>query len=164
MAVYIVDTNFFIQAHRDRYPLDVAIGFWEKVKELASNGTIVSLDKVKDEIFKNEDALKEWCLANLPSNFFRDSAEALVKYVEIINWAVSKGDQYNNKAIEEFSSADEADAWLVAYGCINGLSIVTYEIGSPNSKNKIKIPDACMPFSVRTLKPIDMFRELGERF
>jgi hypothetical protein len=57
MGVYIVDSNFFIQAHRDTYPLDVAYSFWDKVKQLAATGKIISIDKVKDEIFDKNDAL-----------------------------------------------------------------------------------------------------------
>jgi hypothetical protein len=31
MSIYLVDSNFFIQAHRATYPLDIATGFWNKV-------------------------------------------------------------------------------------------------------------------------------------
>ena len=73
MSRYLVDSNFFIQAHRAIYPLDVAPSFWKKVKVLATNGNILSIDKVKNEIFQNEDDLKNWCVNNLPSDFFHDS-------------------------------------------------------------------------------------------
>jgi hypothetical protein len=33
MAIFVVDSNFFIQAHRFTYPLDVAMGFWDKIKK-----------------------------------------------------------------------------------------------------------------------------------
>ena len=70
MSVYVIDSNFFIEAHRTSYPLDVASSFWNKVKQLADDGKIISIDKVKKEIYKNEDALKQWCVANLPRGFF----------------------------------------------------------------------------------------------
>lgn len=47
MPIYVVDSNFFIEAHRATYPLDVAHSFWNKVKQLAATGKIVSVDKVK---------------------------------------------------------------------------------------------------------------------
>lgn len=50
MAVFVVDSNFFIQAHRATYPLDIATGFWNKVKQLALDRVIVSIDKVKNEL------------------------------------------------------------------------------------------------------------------
>ncbi len=61
MSVYVLDSNFFIQAHRANYPLDVALSFWSKVKQLAEEGKIISIDKVKKEIFDHEDELKHWC-------------------------------------------------------------------------------------------------------
>ncbi len=70
MAVYVVDSNFFIQAHRATYPLDIATSFWNKVKELANNETIISIDKVKSELYDKNDELEFWCTNNLPNNFF----------------------------------------------------------------------------------------------
>lgn len=62
--LFLVDTNFFIQAHRVSYPFDVVPSFWNKVKDLADNDKIFSIDKVKDEIYINEDDLKKWCQSN----------------------------------------------------------------------------------------------------
>lgn len=58
MSVFLVDADFFIQAHRATYPLDVAKSFWEKLSKLAMGGKVTSIDKVKHEIYKNEDDLK----------------------------------------------------------------------------------------------------------
>jgi len=69
MSIFVVDSNFFIQAHRAHYPLDVAVSFWAKVRQLSHDGKIISIDKVKDELYDNNDSLKEWCKANLPDNF-----------------------------------------------------------------------------------------------
>ena len=41
--IFLVDTNFFIQAHRVSYPLDVVPSFWNKVKNLADNDKIISV-------------------------------------------------------------------------------------------------------------------------
>lgn len=166
MAVYVVDSNFFIQAHRDTYPLDVALGFWNKVKELAISGTIVSIDKVKEEIYRNDDALKEWCKANLPDNFFNDSSTVLAEYQQVVAWAVSKSAHYSANALSEFLDADEADAFLVAYALNDSQTrkIITQEISNPLQKSKIKIPEPCQEFGVRYLKTIDAFREMGVTF
>lgn len=115
MAIYVVDSNFFIQAHRAVYPLDIAKGFWNSVKNLAIEEKIVSIDKVKKEIYKNNDELKGWCKNNLPENFFRDSSLVLKEYSKIISWANSRSHHYLQKALNEFMDADEADAFLVAY-------------------------------------------------
>ena len=59
-APFLLDSNFFIEAHRTSYPFDVVPSFWAKVKELADNGKIISIDKVKKEILQNKDELSEW--------------------------------------------------------------------------------------------------------
>lgn len=129
MSVYIVDSNFFIQAHRMYYPLDVVISFWNKVKQLAIEGKIISIDKVKHEIYQNEDALKKWCEDNLPEDFFKDTSQVLTSYRDIVEWAASKSNHYSPNALAEFFDADEADAWLIAYAHTdkNERIIVTYE-------------------------------------
>jgi hypothetical protein len=43
MSIFVADSNFFIQAHRVNYPLDVAMGFWEKIKKMAYTGTLISI-------------------------------------------------------------------------------------------------------------------------
>ena len=145
-------------------PLDVAESFWNKVKELAKNGKIISIDKVKKEIYSNEDDLKKWCEANLPDNFFKDTTSILTTYSQIVGWAVSKSAQYNQQALNTFLDADEADAWLVAYALENNLKVVTNEVPAPFSKTSIKIPDVCLAFKVPYLNPMGMFREMGERY
>lgn len=90
MSVYIVDSNFFIQAHRTNYPFDVATSFWSKIIELAESGTIISIDKVKNEIYRNEDELKQWCEINLPDTFFKDTSTVLTQYTLIASWAAGR--------------------------------------------------------------------------
>lgn len=166
MSIYVVDTNFFIQAHRYSYPLDVALSFWSKVKQIAGMGKIISIDKVKNEIYNNDDALTYWCKNNLPEGFFKDTKSVLDAYRQIVNWVDKKRDHYNPNAINEFLSADEADSWLVAFALtdVTNRVIVTYERSEPNSKSKIKIPDVCNPVGVQYVNTIDMFRQLGETF
>ena len=164
MSVYVVDSNFFIQAHRIIYPLDVAISFWNKVALLAQNGQIVSIDKVKNELYQNDDELKSWCENNLPENFFKDSTELIPEYSQVVTWAMSKNKHYLQKALEEFLDADEADAWLVAYGLKYNCPITTYEKSQPEKKRKIKIPEPCNSLGVSYMDTIEMFRQLGIQF
>lgn len=167
MSKYIVDSNFFIQAHRSIYPLDVVQSFWLKVKNLSQNGTIVSIDKVKKEIYGNsshEDELKLWCDSNLPNHFFINTDSALQNYIAIVNWTNSMSHHFTPNAIQEFLETDLADSWLVAFAMSNDWTIVTYEKSQPDRKNKIKIPEVCNQFNVRYINTIEMFRELNESF
>ncbi len=110
--IYVVDSNFFIQAHRATYPLDVVCSFWSKVAELAHAGKLISIDKVKQEIYDKNDALEEWCKANLPDGFFKDSSTTMVAYGKVAGWVISKQDHYVEKAMNEFLGYDEADALI----------------------------------------------------
>jgi hypothetical protein len=65
------------------YPLDVAFSFWNKVKQLAEEGKIISIDKVKNEIFDKNDALEEWCKTNLSEDFFKESSEVMAAYGQV---------------------------------------------------------------------------------
>jgi len=161
---YILDTNFFIQAHRSFYPLDVAVGFWESVRLLAVEGKIISIDKVKAEIYKNDDELKHWCELSLPTTFFHSTKNVTEHYSKVINWANSRNDQYTLAAITQFMDMDLADAWLVSYAINTSFTIITQEGSAPESKKSIKIPDVCLVFNVQYFKPIDMFRNLKQTF
>ena len=165
MSLYLVDSNFFIQAHRAYYPLDVVTSFWVKISELAGQNKIISIDKVKNEIYDNsthEDELKAWCVAHLPESFFNSSEDVIAKYVDIVNWANSMNHHYKPSAIEEFLGTDLADSWLVAFAMAKDCTIVTYEKSEPLGKRRIKIPEVCNQFGVRYVNTVDMLRELNE--
>lgn len=167
MSKYILDSNFFIQAHRSIYPLDVVQSFWLKVKSLSEDGTIVSIDKVKKEIFDNsahEDELKLWCDSNLPCDFFINTDSVLNNYISIVSWTNSMSHHYTTNAIQEFLETDLADPWLIAFAMSNNWTIVTYEKSEPNRKNRIKMPEVCNQFGVRYINTIEMLRELNENF
>jgi len=166
MQIYLVDSNFFIQAHRATYPLDIAIGFWCKVNKLANSGVIFSIDKVKNELYNKNDELESWCNSNLPASFFKDSSEKIQEYSQITGWAVSKAAHYLPYALSEFLDADEADAFIVAYALSDkdNITIVTQEVSQPSRKNRIKIPEPCNEFKIKYINTIEMFRHLGETF
>jgi len=166
MSIYVADSNFFIEAHRKSYPLDIAFSFWNKVKQLATERKIISIDKVKDELYDKNDALEAWCKANLPIDFFKDTSVVMAAYSQVIAWATSKSNYYQPNALNEFLAADEADAFLIAYALADSSNriVVTQEISEPNRKTKVKIPDACIALNVQFLSLIEMFRQLGETF
>lgn len=142
--------------------MDVVPSFWDKLKALADEGKVISIDKVKDEIYRNDDDLKAWCEANLPEGFFKDTTEVIDEYSQVVNWAFNKkGAPYSQQAVDIFMDAEEADAWLAAFAKKHSNPLVTNERSDPASKKSVKIPDACLPFSVRCVLPMDMFRELG---
>jgi len=166
MEVYVLDSNFFIQAHRVSYPLDIAFSFWNKVKQLAEQGRIISIDKVKNELYDKNDELESWCKNNLPEDFFKDSSHVMTAYGQVSSWAISKNSHYLPNALNEFLDADEADAFLISYALTDNSNriIVTHETSNPNQKNKIKIPEPCNALGVSFCSTMDMFRRIKETF
>lgn len=166
MPIYVLDSNFFIQAHRFYYPIDVAAGFWNKIRHLAKEGRVISVDKVKKELYDHNDALEEWCRNNLPEDFFKDTSFVMAAYAQVTTWAISRSGHYLPNALNEFLNADEADAFLVAYCLADSANrfLVTQEVSEPNRQSKVKIPDACIALNVSYVNTIEMFRQLGERF
>jgi len=162
MRPYILDSNFFIQAHRAIYPFDVVPSFWNKIKDLANTSLVISIDKVKEEIFKNDDELTSWCKENLPVDFFKDSSIAITEYANLTTWANSKSDHFHPRAIEEFLNTDSADAWIVAYGINKNLPVLTHEKSEPERKSRIKMPDVCIDHGVNYFSTVEMLRNLRE--
>jgi len=168
MSLFILDSNFFIQSHRITYPLDIAVGFWKKIIKISDENKIISIDKVKNEIYENDDELTKWIDDNLTAEFFKstNTSEVLPGYIRVVNWANSKSNFYLPKAVAEFLDYDNADAWLAAYALSleKECCIITQEKSEPNRKSKIKIPEVCNEFNIQYKNIIEMFRELGERF
>lgn len=166
MPLYVLDSNIFIQAHRATYPLDIATSFWNTVKRLAEEEKIASIDKVKDEIYRNEDALKEWIEANLPESFFITTEDQAIlnEYGLMAPWAESKADHYQRGAINEFLDFNNADTWLIAYCKSTGDTLVTQEVSNPQQKRRIPIPEPCNHFGVNYCDMITMLRSLGVQF
>lgn len=166
MAFYVLDANIFIEAHQKNYPIDIAESFWAKLKVLADEGLIISIDKVRDEIYENDDELTEWMKANLSDEFFKstDEESILSEYGLVAEWADSRSDHYLPRAIDEFLAFDKADAWLVAYCKANRDILVSHESSNPQRKNRVLLPQPCEDFDISYVTMIEMFRALGVRF
>src|SRR5690606_14268941 len=130
MVCYVLDTNFFIQAHRMHYPFDVFQTFWTKIEELASKGILVSIDNVRQGLRHNRDALTLWVEESLPEGFFVASETVIHQYAQVATWATSRADHYKPAALNDFLHADEADAWLVAYSLadVGKRILITHEV------------------------------------
>lgn len=58
--VYLLDADVFMTAARSYYAFDVAPAFWQGLVRQASNGRLLSIDRVKDEIQRGKDDLVTW--------------------------------------------------------------------------------------------------------
>lgn len=163
--IYLLDSNIFIQAHRRHYPFDVMPSFWNAIKQLANDGIVKSIDKVKVEIVdkgNDGDELKVWCQDNLPLNFFIETPSAIIQYIEITSWANTPANNYTDRAKAKFSATDYADAWLTALALNDkNYIIVTEEVSAPDIIREIKIPEVCNVFGLPYINTINLLRNLG---
>lgn len=167
MMRYILDSNVFVTPHRGFCPTDVGLSFWNRLKNLADNRIIFTIDKVKAELYENSDELKQWMQKHLPSHFFLrfESDLSIKKLTEIVIWAKSN-QFYTSRAIDKFTNVSKADIFLVAFAACapEEWTIVSTEIPEPKKQGEIKLPDACRQFGARCIFPQDMFRELHDTF
>lgn len=164
MPSFLLDSNFFINAHRFHYPFDVVPSFWLRVQDLADQGLIGSIDKVAKEIRNGNDVLKDWIDSSLPHHFFTNTTVFITEYVQVAQWAYGRSSHYHQGALNEFLDADEADAWLIAASLNGRQTIVTHEVSNPQMKVRIAIPEPCDHFGVKYCNTIEMFRAMGVTF
>lgn len=157
--MYLLDANVFIQAHRQYYAFPICPGFWQSLLHHHHNNQILSVDRVRLELLKGDDALSDWILKQTPTTLFAPTHEPTVvqAFSEMMTWAQQSG-QFSDKALADFAAA--ADGWLVAYAHANGHMVVTHETFNKDAKNRIKIPNVCRQFNVPYQNTFEMLAEL----
>lgn len=153
---YLLDSNIFIRC-KNEMPMDIFRGFWQALAILAREGKIFSSVKVKEEIEKGNDELKQWCNEQLSKEFFLPF-DAYPEYARLMKWA-NNSRLFTAPAKQEFAIV--ADAFLVATAAARGMKVVTFETSDPNCKKRVKIPDACIALGVSYCSLNDLLHELG---
>lgn len=147
--------------------MDVAVSFWNKMKELTLERDVYVLDRVKGELTEWDDELKDWVVANVGIKQLVkfENESSINKFREINMWAMSNT-QYSQSAKNKFMDATRADIFLVSYAAAEPgeWTVVSQERPAPKSQTEIKLPDACAQFGVRCILFMDMFREMRETF
>ncbi len=159
---FVLDSNILIFCHRQIYPFEMAPAFWRQLVEKGGK-KIVFLDKVKEEIYRNEDQLSIWLRENEDYFVTRNVGKASVIecYSDIITF-VKENTQYKETAKDEFASI--ADSWLCAYGMASGDVLVTNEKFEPAIRKRIKIPNICNEFNINYIGLLEFMRNLDIRF
>lgn len=156
---YLVDSNIFIQAKNLHYGFDFCPAFWDWIDAEHANGTVYSIEKVRDELIGGDDQLAEWAKARGPEFFLPPDNDILASLAALSAWAGS-GD-YDAAAVSQFLQV--ADYYLVAHAHAHGFHVVTHEVPQASPK-KIKIPNACIALGVKSMSPYEMLRTEKARF
>jgi len=162
----VLDACVFMQAANLYYAFDIAPRFWDQLIEHASNGRLISIDRVGKEIIgdrpRQKDRLAKWAKSEFHQWFKPTDREDVVEaYREVMEW-VKQHPRYTPAAKAEFAKV--ADGWLVAFAKVEGCTLVTQEKPEPESKRKVKIPDVCEHFGVPWIDTFEMLRRLGVKF
>lgn len=160
----MLDANVFIEAAKGYYAFDIAPRFWEALIAEAANGRLRSIDRVKDEIDKGDNEVKQWANERFHEWFDSTNADDVVAaYGTIMRWANVQA-QFRPAAKAEFARAENADAWVVAYALARrSRVVVTLERFDPQVKRKIPIPNVCQAFGVQYVDTFELLRTLGVR-
>ena len=131
---YIIDSNILISSSRRFYPFDIMRGFWRQFLEKI-DGKVVLIDKVKEEIFSENDQLSDWLRENQACFIQKNMSdiEVINAYSRIIQ-NVADNPRYSEAAKEEFARV--ADSWICAHALAHKYVVVTEETYDPNSKKE----------------------------
>ncbi len=156
---YLLDANVFIEAKNRYYGLDFCPAFWAWLLRENAAGSVLSIEKVGDELEAGEDELSEWAAARGPEFFLKPTVAMAKSLVTVSEWAGAQ--DYEPVAVSRF--LEGADYYLVAHAHAHGHSVVTHERHS-TSKKMIKIPDACLGLDVKSMSTFEMLRHERARF
>ena len=162
--IYLIDTNILIEAKNRYYAFTICPGFWELLITHNSNSFITSIDKVKLELNKGDDELKNWINNVIPASFFKSTNEddIMEAYKEIVNW-VQVNNQFYPEAKAEFIQ-DICDPYIIAYAKVKNCVLISNEVLKPEAKSRVPIPNVCTQFDVEYENPFKMLEILGTQF
>lgn len=162
---FVLDSGVFIQSHRYHYAFDIVPGFWSNLLDQHDTGTMVSIDRVKDEVLSGGkgDVLEEWVTKAAPKTLWESTKEAkvAVAFGAMMNW-VQVSTHYSDVAKKTFAA--NADGWVAAFAKVRGLTLVTHEKFNAEKKKEVPLPNVCKQFGVECILPFEMLRRLRITF
>lgn len=157
---YVIDTCSLIKLGED-YPADVFPNVWDAVSQLADSGILVSSAEVLEELRDTESAKDEvlgW--AELHQSIFMPlDGFVQQKATEIL--AAFEG------LVDLKKKKSSADAFVIGTAMVYSAAVVTDEKATRNSASsghRVRIPDVCAHYGVRTLSLVDLLRAENIRF
>ncbi|WP_298012500.1 DUF4411 family protein [uncultured Castellaniella sp.] len=157
---YLLDSDVLIAAKSVHYKPGFCEAFWQWLDDSHAADVICSIDRVRDELLQGDgdDHLVQWARNKEPTGFFQETKGLMGKFGDVSNWAMSRLPPYRPAGLQKFLRANAADAWLVAYAASfsNEYTIVTNEVGAPEGRRDVKLPDAAAAFGVPTIRLFDL--------
>lgn len=157
--MYLLDANVFITAKNNHYGFDLCPGFWDWIRAAYSEGIVLSVDQVRQELAASNDDLSQWA-KTMPASFFKSPDVSTTQGMrDLSRW--TQQSKYEQTAILTFLQG--ADYYLIAEAMASDFTVVTHEVRANTSK-KIKIPNACDEVQVDCISPYEMLRNENVQF
>jgi hypothetical protein len=154
--IYLLDTNVFIDANRDYYPIKRIPEFWEWLVYMGEKGFVKIPIEIYEEIKEGNDNLAIWSKKpeiELALLLAEEVDESLISRIIDVGYA-------NDLTDDEVEKLGR-DPFLIAYALkdIDNRCIVTTEVSKPKMQRANRhIPDVCDGFKINwcnTFKFID---------
>ena len=112
------------------------------------------MEKVAEELLAGQDELAEWVKRQPKSFQLAPGLADTASMAKVAQWAKNAG--YQQGAVATFLSA--GDFYIVSQALTLNYTVITHEKPEPQSKRRIKIPDACNAVGVRWMNSFQMLR------
>jgi len=156
---YLLDANVFIAAKNTCYGFDFCPAFWDWLVREAASGTVLSVEKVGDELQGHGDALAEWATKRGQHFFLPPQPDALPQLAAVARWVQTQA--YSPAGVTAFLQG--ADYYLVAQAKAGNHVVVTNE-KPEQSIHRVKIPSVCIGLGIKCVSPYQMLRVEHARF
>ncbi|BBZ51775.1 DUF4411 family protein [Mycobacterium heidelbergense] len=149
--LYSFDTSVIINGRRDLFRPTVFRELWTLVEDAITAGEVRSVDEVRRELAKRDDAAKQW--ADAQSDLFcpldLPIQQSAIQILRLHPDLVKQGGQRSG-----------ADPFVIALAMANKGKVVSQETASGNI-DKPRIPDVCNAIGVPCLTLMDYIEEQG---
>ncbi|TXR51265.1 DUF4411 family protein [Quadrisphaera setariae] len=151
MTLYSFDTSSFLNGIRDLLPPSVLPTLWTNVEDMIRDGSICSVDLVKDELKKRDDETLRWVKAQ-PKLF--------VPLEQDVQAAVGEVLRRHPRLIGVGSGRSGADPFVVALAHARNGVVVTEETATGNIERP-RIPDVCRAMGIPHMNLIGFVKAQG---
>lgn len=138
MAFYSFDTSSFMNGRRDLLPPSVFPSVWRNIEAAISDGSIRSIDVVRDELTKRDDDVSTWA-KGIPDLFLVLDADVQRATREVL------GD--HPRLMGKGGGRNAADPFVIALAIARGGTVITEEKPTGNLERP-RIPDVCTALGV----------------
>ena len=138
--MYILDTNFFIDANKFHLPIEQNADFWGWIVSLAEDSTISIPQAVCEELLKGNDDLAKW--VDEHKEKLVDPTKSFAQIREVMENGYGSIDEVITERLK-------ADPWVIAHALeVSGKVVTGEKPGNQTAPHNKKIPSVCQALGV----------------